>query len=88
VVASEQAVTPPAAAPVRRRPSPAVAPARVTGQPSWEGPLRALVEAGPAPDISGTPLAVEVSIHGDGPRGESGYRLLARLLRPGARAGW
>ncbi len=53
-------------------------------RPSWEQPLRALIEQ-PAVAAVGEPLAVELALvapHGAAPR------LDARLLRPGARGGW
>ena len=50
--------------------------------PSWEQPLRALLDQAPA---TGTPFAIELSLQ-DG--GRSAPRLLARLQRPGARGGW
>src|SRR5439155_3675684 len=52
---------------------------------SWERPLRALIEA-PAAQAVGTPLAIELSLHASGIAGAP--RLMARLLRPGARGGW
>ena len=52
--------------------------------PSWERPLRALIDE-PSAGTAGNPLAVELTLatpHGAVPR------LEARLLRPGARGGW
>lgn len=54
---------------------------------SWEAPLRALIEA-PDGQASGTPMAIEVSLHLGGGAERRAPRLLARLLRPGARGGW
>ncbi|MEA2221807.1 MAG: hypothetical protein QOH83_183 [Solirubrobacteraceae bacterium] len=56
-------------------------------QPSWEQPLRALIDA-PAPQTAGTPLAIELALHADGFPGRGAPRLMARLMRPGARGGW
>jgi len=55
--------------------------------PSWEAPLRALIEVRDAP-ASGTPMAIEVALHGGGGADRGGRRLLARLMRPGTRGGW
>ncbi len=54
---------------------------------SWETPLRALIDA-PAPRASGNPLAIELALHPDGAADGGGPRLMARLMRPGARGGW
>ncbi len=59
-------------------------PAAAELRPSWEQPLRALIEEPPVA-AQGNPLAVELNLalpHGAAPR------LEARLLRPGARGGW
>ncbi|HEY2937536.1 MAG TPA: DEAD/DEAH box helicase [Gaiellaceae bacterium] len=64
-----------AARPLRLLPAP-------EGLPAWEQPLRALLDEAPA---TGTPFAIELSLHDSG-RGAP--RLLARLQRPGARGGW
>jgi len=67
------------------RPSRRVAPA---AQPtSWETPLRALLSA-PAVQATGNPLAIELALRADGPAGRGATRLLARLMRPGARDRW
>jgi len=55
--------------------------------PSWEQPLRALIDA-PAPQTAGTPLAIELALQADGFPGRGAPRLMARLMRPGARGGW
>jgi len=55
--------------------------------PSWERPLRALVEA-PALQPTGSPLAIELTVQTSGLAGPGAPRLLARLKRPGARGGW
>jgi superfamily II DNA or RNA helicase len=54
---------------------------------SWEGPLRALIDA-PAPRATGAPLAIEMTLRERGTAGRGALRLSARLLRPGARGGW
>jgi superfamily II DNA or RNA helicase len=57
-------------------------------QPSaWEQPLRALVDA-PAARATGNPLAIELALDASGGPGRGARRLLARLMRPGARGGW
>ncbi len=50
--------------------------------PSWEQPLRALLDEAP---LTGTPLAIELSLQDSG---RGALRLLARLKRPGAGGGW
>jgi superfamily II DNA or RNA helicase len=63
--------------------------AAMTGQPpSWEEPLRALVEAPAARVATGIPVAVELSLQASGLAGGGPPRLMARLMRPGARGGW
>ncbi len=54
---------------------------------SWEKPLRALIDA-PAARAAGNPLAIELALHASGPAGAGPPRLLARLMRAGARGGW
>ena len=54
---------------------------------SWEQPLRELIDA-PATRASGNPLAIELAVRGPGAPGTSSPRLMARLMRPGARGGW
>jgi superfamily II DNA or RNA helicase len=54
---------------------------------SWEKPLRALIGA-PAARAAGKPLAIELALHASGPAGRRAPRLMARLMRPGARGGW
>jgi superfamily II DNA or RNA helicase len=65
-----------------RRPAPAAPP-----PPSWEQPLRALIEA-PATHATGAPLALELAVHHNGVAGGGAPRLMSRLMRPGARGGW
>ena len=65
----------------RSAPRPAEAPA-----PAWERSLRDLVGAPEAPE-GARPLAIELSLRLDPGRSEH-PRLLARLMRPGARGGW
>jgi len=50
---------------------------------AWEQPLQALIDAAAAP-AGEQPLAIELSLRME--RGDT--RLLARLMRPGARGGW
>jgi len=62
---------------------------RVVAEPragAWELPLRALID-GATPQTTGNPLAIELELHHRGGPG-GGPRLLARLMRPGARGGW
>ena len=54
---------------------------------SWDAPLRALIDA-PAAQAAGNPLAIELVLHANGVAGQGAPRLLARLMRPGARGGW
>jgi superfamily II DNA or RNA helicase len=54
---------------------------------SWEQPLRALIDA-PHARAAGNPLAIELTLQMDGAASGHGGRLLARLMRPGARGGW
>jgi superfamily II DNA or RNA helicase len=54
--------------------------------PAWEQPLRALIGA-PAQAV-GNPLALELSLRTSGLAGGGALRLMARLMRPGARGGW
>ena len=53
---------------------------------SWEEPLRALIDADSARG-TGKPLAIELALQWSGP-GRGTPRLVARLMRPGARGGW
>ncbi|MGO9751482.1 MAG: SNF2-related protein [Solirubrobacteraceae bacterium] len=65
-------------------------PRRVATAPhslSWDTPLRALIQA-PTPHVVGTPLAIELSLREHGLPGGGAPRLMARLMRPGARGGW
>jgi SNF2-related domain/Helicase conserved C-terminal domain/SWIM zinc finger len=66
----------------RARPQPAAAPA-----PSWEEPLLALAQA-PRTHTTGDPLAIELALRMSGVAGQGAPRLMARLMRPGARGGW
>ncbi len=70
--------------------APARAPARVSpaaAQPlPWDQPLRALIDT-PSPRTAGKPLAIELALHQNFP-GRGAPRLLARLMRHGARGGW
>jgi superfamily II DNA or RNA helicase len=53
---------------------------------SWDARLRALIDP-PRVDLAGNPLAFELGLeHVGSARG--GTRLVARLMRPGARGGW
>jgi hypothetical protein len=67
----------------------AAVPARETAvapsPPSWEEPLLALVRT---PHATGGPLAIELALRMGGVAGQGAPRLLARLMRPGARGGW
>jgi hypothetical protein len=54
---------------------------------SWETPLRALIDA-PASQTVGSPLAIELTLRAHGVAGQGAPRLMARLMRPGARGGW
>ena len=67
------------------RPSRQSAPEAPLG--SWEQPLRALIDA-PVAQVAGNPLAIELTLEVDGATGGRAGRLLARLMRPGARGGW
>ena len=66
-----------------------VSPARAAAPPpsSWEAPLLALAEA-PRAHATGGPLAIELALRMSGAAGQGAPRLLARLMRPGARGGW
>jgi superfamily II DNA or RNA helicase len=55
--------------------------------PSWDTPLRSLIDAPPAHTV-GSPLAIELALRANGVAGQGAPRLLARLMRPGARGGW
>jgi superfamily II DNA or RNA helicase len=59
----------------------------VPQQRSWEQPLRALIDA-PAAQAAGNPLAIELALRANGIAGGGPPRLMARLMRPGARGGW
>jgi superfamily II DNA or RNA helicase len=55
--------------------------------PTWDTPLRALIDA-PLTEATGNPLAIELALRpGTGPSAGA-LRLMARLMRPGARGGW
>jgi superfamily II DNA or RNA helicase len=72
---------------VERRSRLAAAGAAHAAPPAWEQPLRALIEA-PAGQVAGNPLAIELSLRASGLAGSGPPRLMARLMRPGARGGW
>jgi superfamily II DNA or RNA helicase len=55
--------------------------------PAWERSLRALIDT-PAAPAGERPLAIELSLRSGGAAGGSRLRLMARLMRPGARGGW
>jgi len=59
--------------------------APVAERPPWEAPLRALITQ-PALQERGNPLAIELALRVTGVAGA--VRLMARLMRPGARGGW
>jgi hypothetical protein len=72
--------------PLRERPRQRVAtPVR---PPSWEQPLRALIDAPAARAATGNPLAIELTLHAAGISDRSQPRLMAKLMRAGARGGW
>ncbi|MGH2903536.1 MAG: SNF2-related protein [Solirubrobacteraceae bacterium] len=52
----------------------------------WEHPLRALIDA-PATRAAGNPLAIELALRATA-AGSGEPRLMARLMREGARGGW
>ena len=54
---------------------------------SWEKSLRAVIDA-PQVRAAGNPLAIELALHASGLAGGGPPRLLARLMREGARGGW
>jgi superfamily II DNA or RNA helicase len=68
------------------------------GPTAWQQSLDSLLEPATAPPGrgAGTPLAVELTLSGDGPASKPRYpvtpaappRLLARLVRPGKNGGW
>ncbi|MHB1809648.1 MAG: DEAD/DEAH box helicase [Solirubrobacteraceae bacterium] len=70
-----------------KRPSPLSLATPLEEAGSWETSLRALVEA-PAVRSIGSPLAIELKLHWSGVAGAGPPRLLARLMREGARGGW
>jgi superfamily II DNA or RNA helicase len=70
---------------VNRRARPA--PARPPAPPAWDQSLQALVAARRTPAV-GKPLAVEMFLTAPGSPGHGQPRLMARLMRPGARGGW
>ncbi|HMA26435.1 MAG TPA: SWIM zinc finger family protein, partial [Solirubrobacterales bacterium] len=55
--------------------------------PAWEESLRALIDI-PAAPAGERPLAIELSLRSGGAPGRRRPRLMARLMRPGARGGW
>jgi superfamily II DNA or RNA helicase len=69
-----------------RRPRDASQVAARPERPAWEQPLLALIN-GPSLQSTGRPLAIELALHmNHWPGGAP--RLMARLMRPGARGGW
>jgi superfamily II DNA or RNA helicase len=60
---------------------------RSAAPPAWEQPLRALIDV-PAAQAASSPLAIELSLQASGLAGRGAPKLLARLMRPGARGGW
>lgn len=69
------------------RPPRRMAAALAPSPPSWERPLRALIDTPAAPE-TGSPLAIELALHRSGTAGGGALRLMARLKRPGVRGGW
>jgi superfamily II DNA or RNA helicase len=71
------------------RAAPPISPqnAEVVQPSSWERSLRALIET-PAARSMGDPLAIELTMHASGLAGTGPPRLLARLMRKGARGRW
>jgi superfamily II DNA or RNA helicase len=66
----------------------AVAEPQTAAEPqSWEKPLRALIDS-PAAQATGAPLAIELALHATGVADRGTPRLMARLMREGARGGW
>jgi superfamily II DNA or RNA helicase len=63
------------------------APATPAKPPAWEQPLRALVAARVMP-AAGNPLAIELRLATPRYSDHGPPRLMARLMRPGARGGW
>jgi superfamily II DNA or RNA helicase len=57
--------------------------------PAWERSLRALIGGeARSEQRTGTPLAIELALRRATGAGQGSWRLLARLMRPGARGGW
>ncbi len=73
--------------PVPEQPAPTGQPSSLKQPSSWENSLRALVDT-PAVRSVGDPLAIELTLHGSGLADGGQPRLLARLMRQGARGGW
>jgi superfamily II DNA or RNA helicase len=69
------------------RPRSATTGAAPAASPAWEQPLRALIDA-PAAQAVGGRLAIELSLQASGLARGGPPRLMARLMRPGARGGW
>ena len=65
----------------------AAQPAASPPPPSWEQLLRPLIEV-PHAHAVGAPLAIELALRMSGVGGHGAPRLMARLMRPGARGGW
>ncbi|MDQ6804851.1 MAG: DEAD/DEAH box helicase [Actinomycetota bacterium] len=54
---------------------------------SWETSLLGLIDA-PREQAAGNPMAIELDLRPGGGQGGGAVRLMARLMRPGARGGW
>jgi len=77
--------TPRPAAPSPRRP-PRIA---TTAEPaSWQQSLRALIDAPAVRPQTGNPLAIELTLDTSGLAARGPLKLMARLMREGARGGW
>jgi superfamily II DNA or RNA helicase len=71
--------------PARRQPASHALPG--PGTADWELPLRALAAARGLPAV-GVPLAIELKLAAPGYPDNGAPRLVARIMRPGARGGW
>ena len=80
-------ISPGANARLPEEPSSPHAPASVSDPAAWELPLRALVAARSRP-ATGNPLAIELRLMDSRYRDHGERRLMARVMRPGARGGW
>ncbi len=79
--------SPGADARLAEEPSSPHAPASRSDPAAWELPLRALVAARGRP-ATGNPLAIELRLTNSRYRDHGERRLMARVMRPGARGGW